>query len=58
MQGPAERPVGAGGCFSVLQSIICLFFLPLGCLGSAMVLCKLPVPRRPTNLDNSGTRTY
>ena len=22
------------------------------------MLCKLPVPGRPTNLDNSGTRAY
>ena len=27
-----------------------------GWSGVAMVLCKLSVPRRPTNLDNSRTR--
>ena len=26
--------------------------------GGAMVLGKLPVPGRPTNLDNSGARAY
>ena len=29
-----------------------------GWLGGAMVLGKLPVPGRPTNLDNSGARAY
>ena len=29
-----------------------------GWSGGAMVLGKLPVPGRPTNLDNSGTRAY
>ena len=27
-------------------------------LGSAMLLGKLPVPKRPTNLDNSRARAY
>ena len=27
-------------------------------MGGAMVLGKLPVPGRPTNLDNSGARAY
>ena len=29
-----------------------------GWSGGAMVLGKLPVPGRPTNLDNSGARAY
>ena len=29
-----------------------------GWLGGAMVLGKLSVPRRPTNLDNSRARSY
>ena len=31
---------------------------PMGWSGGAMVLDKLLVPGRPTNLDNSGTRAY
>ena len=30
----------------------------VGWSGGAMVLCKLPVPGRPTNLDDSGARAY
>ena len=29
-----------------------------GCSGGVMVLGKFPVPRRPTNLDNSWARAY
>ena len=33
------------------------FSLDVGVVGGAMVLGKLSVPRRPTNLDNRMTRT-
>ena len=39
----------------VIFVLIYHFFLPQG---GAMVLGKLPVPGRPTNLDNSGARAY
>ena len=35
-----------------------LFQKPSGRSGGAMVLGKLPVLRRPTNLDKSGARAY
>ena len=34
------------------------FLLPSGWSGGAMVLGKLPVPGRPTNLDYSTARAY
>ena len=30
----------------------------VGCLGGAMVLCKLPVPGRPSNFVDSMARAY
>ena len=35
-----------------------LYLCTLGWSGGAMVPGKLPVPGRPTNLDNSGARAY
>ena len=64
-QGPTLLAVGAGGgCLNIFTLIYPFFPLSLslggggGWLSGAMVLGKLPVPRRPTNLDNSRARAY
>ena len=59
-QWPIALAVGAGGgCLDIfLLSITSLFFLPRGWSGGAMVLGKLLVPGRPTNLDYSRLRAY
>ena len=48
------------GLFGHFSPVTSLFFLPLsgGWSGGAMVLGKLPVPGRPTNLDYSRARAY
>ena len=43
---------------AMLRAIAALHFRIWGWSGGAMVLGKLPVPGRPTNLDNSGARAY
>ena len=59
-EGPIALAVGAcGGCLDIsLSSIFSLFPPPLFQVlsGGAMVLGKLSVPRRPTNLDYSRAR--
>ena len=59
-QGPIALAVGAGGGCLDIFSLIYLFsfLLPWGWSGGAKVLGKLPVPRRPTNLDYSRARVY
>ena len=42
-------------CFSFLSALSCFCW---GWSGGAMVLGKLPVPGRPTNLDHSMARAY
>ena len=52
-QGPSVLAVGAGGGCLDIFSLVYLVWS-----GGAMVLGKLPVPGRPTNLALSRTRAY
>ena len=45
-------------CSHLLQSLVQEFKSQRGWSGSAMVLCKLPVPGRPACLDYSRPRAY
>ena len=58
--GPIALAVGAGwGCLDIFSLLYPFSSLsPGGWSGGAMVLSKLPVPGRPTNLDYSRARAY
>ena len=63
-QGPTALAVGAGGGCLDIFTLIYLFsplspsLWEMGWSGDAKVLGKLPVPGRPTNLDDSRARAY
>ena len=50
--------VGADGVVWTFFSCLSILFSFCGWSGGAMVLGKLPVPGRPTNLDDSRARAY
>ena len=53
-QEPTGLAVGAGGGCLVIITLDCPFYpLSRGWSGGAMVLGKLPVPGRPTDLEHS-----
>ena len=57
-QGPTALAVGAGGGCLDIFTLIYLFSPLWGWSGDGMVLGKLLVPGRPTNLDYSRARAY